>query len=173
MGSNVGDRLGHFRTALAEIGELRATEIVRVSSVYDTAPWGVTDQGRFLNAVLELRTGLPPSELLEELAGVESRCGRVRHERWGPRTIDLDILLYDDRVIDGKDLTVPHPRLAQRAFVLVPLAELEPALEVPGLGATVSALLEQLGDEALDVERAGPPPVAGAAAHESDDDEDY
>jgi len=158
MGANVGDRLGNFRTALAELESLDATRVARVSSVYDTAPWGVTEQERFLNAVIELETEMAPRDLLAALLRIEERCGRVRYERWGPRTLDLDILLYDDVVIDEEELIVPHPRLAQRAFALVPLAELEPTLGVPGLGATVAALLEQLGDEALDVKRVGPPP---------------
>jgi 2-amino-4-hydroxy-6-hydroxymethyldihydropteridine diphosphokinase len=175
MGANVGDRLGAFRAALAELESLEASTVVRVSSVYDTAPWGVTDQERFLNAVVQLRTGLPAATLLAELAAIEARCGRVRHERWGPRTLDLDILLYGDEIIATADLTVPHPRLSQRAFVLVPLAELEPSLEVPGLGVTVATLLDQLGADALDVERVGPPPrMAGGGEREpaADLDED-
>lgn len=158
MGANVGDRLGSFRAALAELESLDSTEVVRVSSVYDTAPWGVTDQERFLNAVVEIRTELSAGELLSELLRIEGRCGRVRYERWGPRTLDLDILLYGDEIIVTDELTVPHPRLAQRAFVLMPLAELEPTLVVPGLDSTVAALLDELGDEAADVERLGPPP---------------
>ena len=153
IGANVGDRRASIRAALDALGSLAVTSVARVSSLYDTAPWGVVSQERFLNAVVELETELAPDVLLRELAGIEDACGRVRHERWGPRTLDLDILLYGDRVIETEELVVPHPRLAQRAFVLVPLAELEPTLEVPGLGVTVEALLDELGDDALDVRR--------------------
>ncbi len=172
MGANVGDRLGNIRTALAELASLDATTVVRVSSVYDTTPWGVADQRRFLNAVVELSTALSPEDLLSSLGGVEERCGRVRHERWGPRTLDLDILLYDDRIVNTKDLVIPHPRLAQRAFVLVPLAELEPELAVPGLDATVIQLLEALGDEALEARLVGPPPESGDAGEAGNEKED-
>ncbi len=172
MGANVGDRLGNFRTALAELASLDATRVVRVSSIYDTTPWGVADQRRFLNAVVELSTGLSPESLLRALNEVEQRCGRVRHERWGPRTLDLDILLYDDRVVETDDLVIPHPRLAQRAFVLVPLAELEPELEVPGLDATVAQLLGTLGDEAGDARLVGPAPESGDGGETGSEEED-
>jgi len=172
VGANVGDRLGNIRMALAELASLDATIVVRVSSVYDTAPWGVTDQRRFLNAVVELSTTLSPEDLLSALGRVEARCGRVRHERWGPRTLDLDILLYDDRIVNTEDLVIPHPRLAQRAFVLVPLAELEPELAVPGLDATVTQLLDALGDEALGARLVGPPPGSGEAREAGNEEED-
>ena len=147
IGANVGDRRASIRAGLDGLAALEKTSVARVSSLYDTAPWGEVNQERFLNAVVELKTELAPGILLRKLAGIEKACGRVRHERWGPRTLDLDILLYDDRIIETEELVVPHPRLAQRAFVLVPLVELEPTLEVPGLGVTVEALLEKLEDE--------------------------
>ncbi len=172
MGANVGDRLGNLRAALAELASLEATNLVRVSSLYDTTPWGVTDQRRFLNAVVELSTELSPEELLTALGGVEQRCGRVRHERWGPRTLDLDILLYDDRIVRTDDLVIPHPRMAQRAFVLVPLAELEPELDVPGLGATVAQLLDALGDEAAEARLIGPLPDSGGGGETGSEEED-
>jgi len=172
MGANVGDRLGNFRAALTALKSLDATSVVRVSSVYDTTPWGVTDQRRFFNAVVELSTGLSPDELLAALGEVEQRCGRVRHARWGPRTLDLDILLYDDLVVESDDLIIPHPRMAQRAFVLVPLAELEPELEVPGLGVTVAHLLGALGDEADDARLIGPLPESGDGDDTGSEEED-
>ncbi len=171
IGANVGDRLASIRAALAELDALRSTRVSRVSSVYDTAPWGVTDQARFLNAVAEIETALEPRALLDELMAIEARCGRVRHERWGPRTIDLDILLFDERVMESDALRLPHPRLAQRAFVLVPLAELAPDLVVPALGATVGGLLATLGDDALDVRRAGDAPVWDATDRVPEDRE--
>jgi len=116
----------------------------RVSSVIETEPVGRTDQPRFLNAVAELETTLPPAELLERLLGVERDLGRVRSERWGPRTIDLDLLLYGDLELRTRLLTIPHPELHRRRFVLEGLAELCPGRAVPGLGRTIRDLRDTL-----------------------------
>ena len=115
------------------------------STLRETEPVGYLDQPSFLNGAAQLETALPPRELLERLLEIESRLGRVRGEgpRFGPRTIDLDLLLYGDETIDEPGLTVPHPRLAERRFALEPLAELAPGLEIPGLGP-VQALLAEL-----------------------------
>ncbi len=123
VGSNDGDRAANVERAVAALG--RAGTIGARSSPYRTAPWGVTDQPWFLNAVVLLRTELNPRALLATLQEIERELGRVRARRWGPRTIDLDLLLYDDDDIDEPDLRVPHPRLRERAFVLVPLAEID------------------------------------------------
>lgn len=140
LGSNLGDREQSLRDALDRM----AAEgwLVRFSAFRDTDPVGVTDQPRFLNAVAELRTDLRPRELLEQLLAIERELGRERsgEQRWGPRTIDLDLLLYGDEIIDEPGLTVPHPRLAERRFVLEPLAELSPGLELPD-GRRVRELL--------------------------------
>ena len=137
LGSNLGDRAATLAAALAELAPLR------VSTVAETAPWGLAGQPPFLNAVAELETDLEPGALLARLLDLERRAGRVRGpERWGPRTLDLDLLLYGDRVVDTGALSVPHPRLAERRFVLEGLAELCPARPVPGLGRTVAQLLE-------------------------------
>jgi 2-amino-4-hydroxy-6-hydroxymethyldihydropteridine diphosphokinase len=114
-----------------------------VSGIRETEPVGPVVQGPYLNGALRIETALAPRQLLERLLAVESRLGRVRAERWGPRTIDLDLLVYADETIDEPGLTVPHPRLHERRFVLEPLAELDPALEIPGRGS-VSALLAEL-----------------------------
>ena len=154
LGSNLGDRaamLAHAR-ALLEGQDLR---VVAASSVYDTPPWGVVDQPRYLNQVLEGRTTLSPRDLLHRCQDVEARLGRVRSTRWGPRTIDVDILLYGTRRIADADLTIPHPRLALRAFVLVPLAELDAGLRVQG-GATVRSLLGALKQDDVKVYRGEP-----------------
>lgn len=135
LGSNLGDRRALLDSALAELAPRR------VSSVRETAPWGREDQPAFLNAVAELETGLAPRPLLDLLLEVERRHGRVRNERWGPRTLDLDLLLYGDRVVREPGLEVPHPRLAERRFVLDGLAELNPDLQVPGTGRSVLDLL--------------------------------
>jgi 2-amino-4-hydroxy-6-hydroxymethyldihydropteridine diphosphokinase len=141
LGSNLGDREQTLRRALDLLGE--HVELVAVSSFRQTEPVGVLDQPRFVNAAARIRTSLPPRALLDLLLATERALGRERRERWGPRTVDLDLLLYGDDVLDEPGLTVPHPRLHERAFVLEPLAELDPGLVVPGRGA-VSELLARL-----------------------------
>jgi 2-amino-4-hydroxy-6-hydroxymethyldihydropteridine diphosphokinase len=137
LGSNLGDRRALLDSALAALRPLR------VSRVLETEPWGRGDQPAFLNAVAEIETDEAPDALLARLLDVEARHGRVRRERWGPRTLDLDLLLYGDRVVSAPGLEVPHPRLAERRFVLEGLAELCPDVEIPGLGRTVRALLAE------------------------------
>jgi 2-amino-4-hydroxy-6-hydroxymethyldihydropteridine diphosphokinase len=135
LGSNLGDREGAIRAAADAIGARR------LSPVVETDPWGYEDQPRFLNAVAELETELDPRALLDLLLAVERSLGRVRTgPRWGPRTIDLDLLLYGEKRITEPDLEVPHPRMHERAFVLEPLAALAPELEIPGRGTVSEAL---------------------------------
>jgi 2-amino-4-hydroxy-6-hydroxymethyldihydropteridine diphosphokinase len=143
LGSNLGDRRENLRRAIAELGELGT---LRVSSIRETDPVGVTDQPRFLNAAVELETDLPPRELLDRLLAIERRVGRDRlhEERWGPRIIDLDLLLYADEVVEEPGLTVPHPRLHERRFVLEPLDELAPDLVLPHGRAIKDLLALQL-----------------------------
>jgi 2-amino-4-hydroxy-6-hydroxymethyldihydropteridine diphosphokinase len=138
LGSNLGDRREMISRALEQLHPRR------VSTIVETEPWGVADQPRFLNAVAEIETDLEPAELLDRLLDVERGLGRVRKEKWGPRTIDLDLLLYGDRRIASDSLSVPHPRLPERKFVLEGLAELCPDRTVPGLDRTVRQLLEQI-----------------------------
>jgi 2-amino-4-hydroxy-6-hydroxymethyldihydropteridine diphosphokinase len=141
LGSNLGDREAALRGALELLGD----DVVAVSSFRETDPVGYLDQPRFLNAVAALETGLEPRELLDRLLEVERELGRTRNgPRFGPRTIDLDLLLYGDLVIDEPGLVVPHPRLAERRFVLEPLAELDPDLVVPGLGRVTDLLARLL-----------------------------
>ncbi len=158
IGSNMGDRLEYVRRALGLMDALPDTELVATSSTYDTAPVGVTDQPRFLNAVAELSTDIGPVELLRKLLEIEASCGRVRTDVWGPRTLDLDLLLYDDVEMETEELTLPHPRAWGRAFVLVPLAELAPDLSLPGGTETVRERVAALGDHAGSVRRVGDPP---------------
>ena len=140
LGSNLGDREAALRSALDLLGD----DVVAVSSFRETDPVGYLDQPRFVNAAAALETELEPRAMLDRLLEVERELGRTRDgPRFGPRTIDLDLLLYGDRVIDEPGLVVPHPRLAERRFVLEPLAELDPDLVVPGLGR-VSDLLARL-----------------------------
>jgi 2-amino-4-hydroxy-6-hydroxymethyldihydropteridine diphosphokinase len=139
LGANLGDREENLRAALERLAELGP---LRVSSFRETDPVGVTDQPRFVNAVAELETGLGARDLLERLLEIERQLGRDRsgEERWGPRTIDLDLLLYGGDVIDEPGLSVPHPRLAERRFVLEPLHELNPGLVLPD-GRAVGGLV--------------------------------
>jgi 2-amino-4-hydroxy-6-hydroxymethyldihydropteridine diphosphokinase len=144
LGSNLGDREATIRSALERLDGQDEIEVARVSSLRETDPVGYADQPRFLNGVAELVTRLSPRELLERMLAVERDLGRRRDgPRFGPRTIDLDLLLYGDAVVDEPGLEIPHPRIAERSFVLEPLAELDPALEVPGQGP-VRALLAGL-----------------------------
>jgi 2-amino-4-hydroxy-6-hydroxymethyldihydropteridine diphosphokinase len=144
IGSNVGDREAYVRRALELLAAEPGIDVEQISQVRETDPVGVVDQPRFLNAAARLTTDLAPRALLERLLGIEHTLGRIRtDERYGPRTIDLDLLLYGDEVVDEPGLHVPHPRLAERRFVLEPLAELDSGLVVPGRGS-VQALLSRL-----------------------------
>jgi len=150
LGANLGRPQRTLEQALMALDALARTRVTAVSPAYWTEPWGVTDQPAFLNAVACLKTEQSPRELLRLMLAIESGLGRQRDGvRWGPRELDLDLLLFDLQVLDTPDLTLPHPRLHQRAFVLVPLADLVPDLPVPGRG-TVSELLEALLEEELD-----------------------
>jgi 2-amino-4-hydroxy-6-hydroxymethyldihydropteridine diphosphokinase len=133
LGSNLGDREAALRSAIELLGREPGVAVRAVSTFRETDPVGVTEQPRFLNAVAELETAVPPRELLDRLLAIERELGRERtaERRWGPRAIDLDLLLYGDDVIDEQGLRVPHPRLAERRFVLEPLEELDPDLSLP------------------------------------------
>jgi 2-amino-4-hydroxy-6-hydroxymethyldihydropteridine diphosphokinase len=147
LGSNMGDRQANLRAALHALHP--AVQVLAQSPVYETAPWGYTDQPDFLNQVVKAETELTPHALLDSLKSIETALGRTPTFRYGPRPIDLDILLYDDLVLDTTNLTLPHPRLTQRAFVLVPLADLAPDLRPPRSRKTIRQMLAAL--EAQDV----------------------
>jgi 2-amino-4-hydroxy-6-hydroxymethyldihydropteridine diphosphokinase len=138
LGSNLGDRLATLQRGVDLLGAHPAIEVRRSSRVYETEPVG-PPQPAYLNAVIEVRTELEPRELLDACLAVESELGRVRGERWGPRTLDVDVLAYDEREVDEPDLAVPHPRMHERAFVVVPLLELDPDPPLPG-GRRAAAL---------------------------------
>jgi 2-amino-4-hydroxy-6-hydroxymethyldihydropteridine diphosphokinase len=143
IGSNLGDREAHLSRAIELLSAEDAIEVSGVSQIRETEPVGPVEQGPFLNAAVQVETELAPRELLDRLLDIERRMGRVRRERFGPRTIDLDLLLYGDEVVEEPGLTVPHPRLKERRFALEPLSDLDPGLTIPGAGP-ISALLAEL-----------------------------
>jgi 2-amino-4-hydroxy-6-hydroxymethyldihydropteridine diphosphokinase len=163
LGSNVGDREGNLRAAVAQLRS--AIRVEAVSSLYETEPVGVTDQPAFLNLAVAAHTDLAPRQLLEAVKRVERRVGRKPTYRWGPRVIDIDIVLYDALILETPELTLPHARLAERAFVLVPLAEIAPEAVEPRSEKRVVELSEVAPGRA-GVRRFGPAPCAlpGSAA---------
>ncbi len=160
LGGNLGDRMAALTQALQLLNSTVGMRRTGCSSVYETEPWAVADQPNFLNLVAAYETTLSPEELLAACKSVEAEVGRVESYRWGPRLIDVDILLYGDQVVDSSepDLQIPHPRMAQRAFVLVPLAEIAPDLAVPPQGNTVRRLLYEVAGQEGVVRWGSPPP---------------
>jgi 2-amino-4-hydroxy-6-hydroxymethyldihydropteridine diphosphokinase len=148
LGSNLGDRRLNLQRAIHLLGETMKVE--RISSVYDTAPMLVVHQPRFLNLVCEVSTALPPQELLRQLKSIEHKLGRVASPRFGPRLIDIDLLLYDELILESPSLTVPHPRIPERAFVLLPLSELVPTLKHPVLHIEIAALAQAVSHTGVD-----------------------
>lgn len=143
LGANIGSREATLRRAVDLLGEAEGVDVLAVSELRETEPVGVVDQPPFVNGAVALETTRSPRDLLELLLETEQSLGRVRGERWGPRTVDLDLLVYGAEVVDEPGLRVPHPQLHERRFALEPLAELDPELEVPGRGR-VSTLLAEL-----------------------------
>ena len=147
VGSNLGDRESAIEQAIQSIAALPETELICCASLFESTPMGVKDQPDFLNSVIEIVTSLDPKRLLICLKQIEQALGRKERERWGPREIDLDILVFGDRIIDEVDLQIPHPQIARRLFVLRPLAELAPEMNMPGYSSSIQDLLDRLKDE--------------------------
>ncbi|EIT84158.1 2-amino-4-hydroxy-6-hydroxymethyldihydropteridine pyrophosphokinase [Fictibacillus macauensis ZFHKF-1] len=147
LGSNIGNRAAYLNDALTMISDMEQTELAAVSSLYETEPVGYTEQPSFLNMVIALHTSLTPFALLKALQEIEQTLKRTRDIRWGPRTIDLDILLYNRERILTEQLHIPHPRMLERAFVLIPLIEIAPELQVPGEEKSLAELVNQLQDK--------------------------
>ncbi len=145
IGGNLGNRKSNLEQA-AQLVEEHCGDIISISAVYETAAWGFTDQPSFLNQVLVLNTELEPEQLMHELLDVEKKLGRVREQKMGPRTIDIDILLIDDLILQTDHLTIPHPALSQRRFALIPLAEVAPVKIHPTLKKTIAELLTDCPD---------------------------
>jgi len=161
LGSNLGDSIDILQSAFAALDGLDATRLVRTSALYRTPAWGMTAQPDFINAVAMLETGQAPQALLASMLRIERDAGRERRDdgsdRWGPRTLDLDLLLYGDATIDEPGLRVPHPHLHERAFALVPLLEIAPDAVIPGFGPARSALAAMASDDVEALTYATPP----------------
>ncbi|WP_078556533.1 2-amino-4-hydroxy-6-hydroxymethyldihydropteridine diphosphokinase [Bacillus alkalicellulosilyticus] len=147
LGSNLGDRERYLAAGIQAIEDHDFCAVSRCSSIYETEPIGFVEQASFLNMVVEVKTSLQPRELLEALKKIEESADRKREVRWGPRTLDLDILLFNQQNIKVDDLQIPHPRMTERAFVIVPLQEINPLLYVPGINKTVKDIYETLPDK--------------------------
>lgn len=147
IGSNMGNRLKAFQRAIQLLDKINAIRVVASSSIYETDPVGYTNQACFLNAVIKISTSLQPEDLLQTCLLIEKKLGRKREIRWGPRTLDLDILLYNQENIETESLIVPHPRIQERAFVIIPLMELDPNIKLPNVNAALDDILNQIPDK--------------------------
>ncbi|MBX2962474.1 MAG: 2-amino-4-hydroxy-6-hydroxymethyldihydropteridine diphosphokinase [Cyclobacteriaceae bacterium] len=151
LGTNLGNKEENLHTAIGQIGR-QTGEIITVSSIYRTAAWGKTDQPDFFNQVMVINTDLSPQELLSFIHEIEQNLGRIRAEKWGSRSMDIDILFWDDLIVNDSELIIPHPGIPQRKFTLVPLLEVSPDLIHPGLQKSIRQLLAECIDP-LPVER--------------------
>ncbi|MGM9931603.1 2-amino-4-hydroxy-6-hydroxymethyldihydropteridine diphosphokinase [Pradoshia sp.] len=147
LGTNLGDRESYLMNAIEELSSHPSNRITAVSSIYETDPWGYEEQGKFLNMVICLQTELSPQDLLACCMYVEKKLGRKREIRWGPRTIDLDILLYNQENIVTENLIIPHPRIMERAFVAIPLVELDKDITLPNMDKPVREVMDDIPDK--------------------------
>ncbi|HMR40055.1 MAG TPA: 2-amino-4-hydroxy-6-hydroxymethyldihydropteridine diphosphokinase [Ignavibacteria bacterium] len=147
LGSNKGERISFIETALLEIGKINRTIITRCSSVYETEPWGIKDQGDYLNSVAEINTELSAADLLISLKKIESRIGRTETSKWSEREIDIDLLFYGNEIHNNENIHVPHDEIENRKFVLIPMNEIAPDLVHPVLNKSISELLSETSDD--------------------------
>ncbi|MGE8207392.1 2-amino-4-hydroxy-6-hydroxymethyldihydropteridine diphosphokinase [Heyndrickxia sp. NPDC080065] len=147
IGSNIDDREKYLKDACDLLDHDRDIKILAISSIYETEPVGFTEQGKFLNIVVKVETELFAEQLLDKCLNIEVELGRIRKIRWGPRTIDLDILLYNNENIETEKLVVPHPRMLERAFVLVPLLEVDPTITLPSATTPLHHILDEIPDK--------------------------
>lgn len=157
-GGNIGDRMAYLKAAIQELKQLPKSQVIATSSIYETPAWGKTDQQNFLNLVCKLKTEFSAPDFLLACQAIEKKLGRIRKEKWGERTLDLDIIFWNDECIQTDTLTVPHPYAHERAFVLVPLAELEADFLHPTLGKSISQLLLPLADDVQTIHKYGDSP---------------
>jgi 2-amino-4-hydroxy-6-hydroxymethyldihydropteridine diphosphokinase len=146
LGSNMGDRFGYLTQAIILLESHENISVVNTSSVYETDPVGYTDQDQFLNMTIQAETSLSPFELLDTCLEIELKLGRKREIKWGPRTLDLDILLYNQENIETEKLTIPHPRMSERAFVILPLLEMDPSITLPTMREPLENCLLSIPD---------------------------
>jgi 2-amino-4-hydroxy-6-hydroxymethyldihydropteridine diphosphokinase len=147
LGTNIENREQHLQTAINDLQRLEQIEVIDQSSIYETAPVGYTEQANFLNMVIKIKTSYNPQQLIAATMEIEEKNGRVRTVHWGPRTIDLDILLYNQENIESEQLIVPHPRMTERAFVMIPLLEIDRKIEIPNNQLTIREVVERLQDK--------------------------
>jgi 2-amino-4-hydroxy-6-hydroxymethyldihydropteridine diphosphokinase len=147
LGSNLGDRIGFLRNAIKSLITHSEVELITSSSIYETSPVGYSNQGNFLNMVIKIETSFSAKQLLEICLMTEKQLGRVRDIRWGPRTVDLDILLFNNENIKSEKLIIPHPRMHERTFVLVPLLEIDQTVKIPTLKAPLNEILDGISDK--------------------------
>ncbi|HAQ06149.1 MAG TPA: 2-amino-4-hydroxy-6-hydroxymethyldihydropteridine diphosphokinase, partial [Bacillus bacterium] len=147
LGSNMGDRFGYLKKAILLLEGHEKIKVVNTSSIFETDPVGYTDQDQFLNMAIHVLTSLKPLELLDACLRVEEETGRKRDIRWGPRTLDLDILLYNHENIETEKLTIPHPRMSERAFVILPLIEMNPNIKLPVMEEPLKSCLKSIPDK--------------------------
>lgn len=147
LGSNIGDRESYLIKAIKRVNKNEYIQVENISSIYETDPVGFTDQAQFLNMVVKIKTDLSAIELLVELQKIEKELDRKREVKWGPRTLDLDILLFNHENIEAEELIVPHPRMQERAFVLIPLYELDKTVSIPTIEQPIKTIIDQLHDK--------------------------
>ncbi len=147
LGSNLGDRQKNIEKAIKLIRNQPLVKVNKISPIYETEPVGFREQGWFLNLAIEIETTILPQELLAVLQGIETELGKKLERKWGPRTIDIDIILYDDIILELPDLQIPHKLMHTRAFVLIPLAQIAPNIKHPVLNKTIQELLNELEDK--------------------------